>query len=93
MGPTHEGQLAGEHVVTDAEQKETTWGPVEIPNITETLQQMTDQENCKIQGKRKGRGVWCGSPRESPRSHGLGSLLLYAVRHPSICIPPLSLES
>lgn len=48
MGPTREGQLAEEHVVTDAERKETTWGPVEIPNITETLQQTIDQENCEI---------------------------------------------
>lgn len=76
--------------MTDAEQKETTWGPVEIPNITETLQQMTDQ-NWELRGKRKGRGMWCGSPRRS-RSHDLGSLLLYAVRCPSICIPPPSLE-
>lgn len=39
-GPTHEGQLAGECVVADADQEEATWGPGEIPtcsNIAEAL--------------------------------------------------------
>lgn len=48
MGPTLEGQLARERVATDADQKEATWGPVEIPTcsgIAETLEQMTGGEN------------------------------------------------
>lgn len=51
MEPTCKGQLAGECAVADADQEEATWDPVEIPtcsDITETLEQVTHQENCEI---------------------------------------------
>lgn len=87
MEPTCKGQLAGECAVADADQEEATWDPVEIPtcsDITETLEQVTHQENCEISEGGKGQKV--PGPGDD-RSNAL-EYVLDAGQCPSVCIPP-----